>query len=75
MRIKEVNQETVDFIEAKIQDDFSEVKIHVVDANAVKTHTKTNIRITATKVIITKAIMIYIIIHVEIINKVIIMAN
>ena len=55
--------------------DFSEVKIHVVEVNAVKTHTKANIRATATKVIITKAIMVYIITHIEIINKIIIMAN
>ena len=75
MRIIEVNQETVDLIEAKIQDNFPEVKIHMVEVNAVKIHTKANIRITITKVIITKAIVVYIIAHVEIINKVIIMAN
>ena len=75
MRIIEVNPEAVDLIQAKILDDFSEVKIHVVEVNAVKTCTKANIRITATKVIITKAIMVCIITHVEIINKVTIMAN
>ena len=75
MRIIEVNPEAVDLLEAKILDNFSEVKILMVEVNAVKTHTKANIRITATKVIITKAIMIYIITHIEIINKVIIMAN
>ena len=75
MRIIKVNPEAIDFTEAKILDDFSEVKILVVEVNAVKTHTKTNIRITATKVMITKAIMVYIITHGESINKVIIMAN
>ena len=75
MRITEVNPEAVDLIEAKILVDFSEVKIHVVNLNAVKTHTKANIRVLAIKVIITKAIMVYIITHIEIFNKVIIMAN
>ena len=75
MRTIEVNQEAVDVIEAKIQDNFSEVKIHVVEVNAVKINTKANIRVTITKVSITKAIMVYIITHIEIINKVIIMAN
>ena len=54
MRTIEVNQEAIDLIEAKIQDDFSEAKIHVVEVNAVKIPTKANIRI-----IITKAIMVY----------------
>ena len=75
MRTIEVNQEAIDLIEAKIQDDFSDVKIHMVEVNAVKICTKANIRVTITKVSITKAIMVYIITHVEIINKVIIMAN
>ena len=47
----------------------------MVEVNAVKTCIKANIRITANKVIITKAIVVYIITHIEIINKVIIMAN
>ena len=75
MRIIEVNPEAVDLTEAKILDDFSEVKILMVEVNAIKTCTKANIRITATKVIITKAIVVYITTHVEITNKVIIMAN
>ena len=74
MRIIEVNPEAIDLIEAKILDDFSEVKICVVEANALKIHTKVNIRVTITKVIITKAIMVYITTHVET-NKVTIMAN
>ena len=75
MRIIEVNPEATDLIEAKILDDFSEVKIHVVEGNALKIHTKANIRVTITKVIITKAIVVYITTHIEIINKVTIMAN
>ena len=70
MRIIEVNPEAIDLIEAKILDDFSEVKIHMLEVNAVKIHTKANIR-----VIITKAIMVYITTHIEIMNKVTIMAN
>ena len=74
MRIIEVNPEAIDLAEAKILINFSEVKIHMVEVNTVRTHTKANIR-TAIKVIITKAIVVYIITHTEIINKVIIMAN
>ena len=75
MRITGVNPEAIDLKEAKMLDDFSEVKIHVVGVNTVKICTKANIRVTITKVIITKAIVVYIITHIEIINKVIIMAN
>ena len=39
MRITEVNPEAIDVIEAKILHDFSEVKILVVEANILKTHT------------------------------------
>ena len=75
MRITEVNPEAIDLIEAKKLVDFSEVKIHVVEVNTVKIHTKANIRVLAIKAIITKAIMVYIITHIGIFNKVIIMAN
>ena len=75
MRIIEVNPEAIDPADAKILVNFSEVKICVVEVNAVKTHSKVNIRVIAIKVIITKAIMVYIITYVEIFNKVIIMAN
>ena len=54
MRIMEVNPEAVDLIEANILDDFSEVKICVIEANVLKTHTKVNIEITIIKVIINK---------------------
>ena len=75
MRIIEVNPEAVDLMEAKILDNFSEVKILMVEVNAVKIHTKANIRVTITKVIITKAIVVYITTHIEIINKVTIMVK
>ena len=75
MRIIEVNPEAVDLIEAKILDDFTEVKICIVEVNVVKIHTKANIRVKITKVIITKATMVYITTHIEITNKVTIMAN
>ena len=75
MRTTEVHQEAIDLIEAEIEDDFSEVKIHMVEVNSVKICTKANIRVTITQVTITKAIMVCITTHIEIINKVIIMAN
>ena len=67
--------DTMPTIEAKILDDFSEVKICVVEVNAVKICTKANITETITKVIITKETVFYITSHIEIINKVTIMAN
>ena len=75
MRITEVNPEAVDLIEANILDDFSEVKILVVEANIPKTHTKVNIKVTIIKVITTKAIEVYTTTHIGAINRVIIMAN
>ena len=47
----------------------------MVDVNTIKTHAKDNIRAIAIKVIITKVIMVYIITHIEISNRAIIMAN
>ena len=64
MRIIEVNPEAIDLTEAKILVNFSEINICVVEVNAVKTHTKANIRVIAIKAIITKAIMVYTITHV-----------
>ena len=75
MRIMEVILEDVHSTEAKIQVDFSEVKICVVEVNAIKIHTKANIKTIAIKVIITKVIEVYIITHAEISNRAIIMAN
>ena len=75
MRITEVNPEAVDHIETNILDDFSEVKILVVEANVHKTHTKVNIKVTITKAITIKATMVYTTTHIEAINRVIIMVN
>ena len=59
----------------QVQVDFSEVKIHEVEVNAIKIHTKANIKTTVIRVIITKVIKVYIIAHTETSNRVIIMAN
>ena len=75
MRIIGVNPEDVDLTEVRIQVNFSEVKIHVVEVNAIKTRTKANIKAIAIKVIITKVIMVYIITHAEMSNRAIFMAN
>ena len=75
MGIIEVNLEDVDLTEAKIQVKFSEVKIHMVEVNAIKIHTKANIKTIAIKVIIAKVIKVYIITHTEISNRAIIMVN
>ena len=75
MRIIEVNLEDVDLTEEKIQVDFSEVKICMIEVNAIKIHTKANIKTIVIKVIITKVIEVYIITHTEISNRAIIMAN
>ena len=40
MRIIDVNLEDIDLVEDKIQVNFSEVKIHMVEANTIKIHTK-----------------------------------
>ena len=74
-RIIEVNLEDVDLTEAKIQVEFLEVKICMVEVNAIKIHTKAKIKTIAIKVIITKVIEVYIITHAEISNRAIIMAN
>ena len=75
MRITEVNPEAADLIEANILDNFSEVKILMIEANVLKTHTKVNIKVTIIKVIIAKATVVYTTTHTEAINRVTIMAN
>ena len=75
MRIIEVNLEDIDLTEAKIQVNFSEVKIHMVEVNTINIHTKANTKTIAIKVIITKVIKVYIITHREISNRPIIMVN
>ena len=59
MRITEANPEAVDPIEAKLVDDFSEVKILTVEVNVNKTHIKVNTKTTIIKAITTKVIMVY----------------
>ena len=54
---------------------FLEVKICMAEVNAIKMHTKANIKTMVIKAIIIKAIEVYIITHVEIFNRAIIMAN
>ena len=75
MRNIEVNLEDVDLTEVKIQVNFSEVKIHMVEVSAIKIHSKANIRTIAIQVIITKVIVVYITTHAEISNKLIFMAS
>ena len=75
MRIIEVNLETIDPIEAKILDNFSEVKILMVEANVTKIHIKVNTRVTIITAINTKAIVVKTTAHIETIIRVIIMAN
>ena len=75
MKIIQVNLQDIDLTEAKIQVNFSEVKIHIIAVNTIKIHTKANIKTIAIKVIITKVIEVYIITHAEISNRAIIMAN
>ena len=66
MRIIEVGPEGVDSIEAKIQVASSEAKIFMPEANKIKIHTKSNIKVMAIKAIITRASEDSIINHVEI---------
>ena len=65
MKITEVNLEAIDPIEAKLPDDFSEVKIIVVEANVIKIHIKVNIKVTIIKAITTKVIMVNTTTHTE----------
>ena len=75
MRITEVNLEAIDPTEAKLLDDFSVVKIPMVEANVTKIHIKVNTKVTIIKAITTKVIMVNTTTHGEAIIKVIIMAN
>ena len=74
MTIIEVNPETVDPIEAKLLDDFSEVKIPMVEANITKIHIKVNTKVTIIKAITTKVIVVNTTTHIEAIIRVL-MAN
>ena len=75
MKIIEANLEDIDLTEAKIQVNSSEVKICVPEVNEIRIHTEANIKTMAIKVTITMAIKVYIITHVEIFSRVIIMAS
>ena len=75
MRITEVNLVAVDPIEAKLLDNFSEVKILMVETNVTKIHIKVNTKVTIIKAITTKVIMVNTTTHVEAIIRLIIMAN
>ena len=75
MRITEVNLEAIDPIEVKLLDDFSEVKILLVEANVTKIYTKVNTKVTIIKAITAKVVMVNTTTHIEAIIKVIIMAN
>ena len=65
MSITEVNPEAIDPIEAKLLEDFSEVKILVVEANARKIHIKANTKVTIIKTITTMVLMVNTTTHVE----------
>ena len=75
MKMIEVNLEDIDLTETKIQVDFSELKICMAEVNVIKIHTEANMKTIAIKVIITKAIKVYIITQVEISHWAIIVAN
>ena len=75
LRIIEANLEDVDPTEAKIQVISLEAKISMAEVNEIRTHTKANIKIMAIKVIITRALEVFIITHAEICNRVIITAK
>ena len=75
MRIIGASPEVTDPIEDKIQDVPLQVKIFVAEVKEIRTHTKANIKTTAIKAIITRVIEDFIIIHIEISLKVIVMVN
>ena len=74
-RIIEVNLEDVYPIEAKIQVDSLEATIHATEVNEIRTHTRANIKMTAIKATITRAIEDFIITHTGIFLRVIATAN
>ena len=74
MRITEVNLEAIDPLEAKLLDDFSEVKILVVEANVTKIHIKVNTKVTIIKAITTKVLVVNTTTHIVAIIRIIIMA-
>ena len=75
MRIIEVNLEAIDPIEAKIHNVPLEAKISMAEVKETRAHTKANIKMMVIKAIITRVIKDFIIIHIEISLKVIVMDN
>ena len=75
MRTIEVNLEDTDPIDAKIQVNFLEATIHMAEVNKIRTHTKANIKTTAIKAIITRAIKDSITTHAEMFLRAIAMPN
>ena len=75
IRIIGANLEVTDPIEDKIQDVPLEVKIFVAEVKEIRTHTKANIKMTVIRAIIIRVIEDFIIIHVEISLKVVVMVN
>ena len=75
LKTTEVNLEAIDPIEAKLLDNFSEVKILMVEANATKIHIKVNTKVTFIKAITTKVLVVNTTTQVEAIIRVTIMAN
>ena len=73
MRITEVNPEAIDLIEANILDDFSEVKILMVEAKILKNQDQGQYQ--SNNYQGTEATVVYTTIHIEAINRVTIMAN
>ena len=75
MRIIGASPEVADLIEDKIQNVPLEVKIFMVEVTKIRTYTKTNIKTTVIKAIITRVIEDSIIIHLEISLKAIVVVN
>ena len=75
MRIIGASPEVADPIEDKIQDVPLEVRIFMAEVKEIRTHTEANIKMMVIKAIITRVIKDFIIIHVEISLKVIVMVN
>ena len=75
MRIIGASPEVADLIEDKIQNVPLEVKIFMVEVTKIRTYTKTNIKMTVIKAIITRVIEDSIIINLEISLKAIVVVN
>ena len=65
MKITEVNLEAVDHMEVKLQDDFSEVKIPMAEANVIKILIRDNTKATIIKAVAIRVIAVNVVTHVE----------